>query len=75
MQVKELVDGPDERNVYRLIVRLRKLSKSLIRSANDGTQDDVSVPLAVEAKEIRIALNGLAAKMRYQYGDEEWRHG
>jgi len=71
VQIKELVDGADERGVSRLIVRLRKLSEALIRSTDEGTEDVQSVPLAVEAKEVRVALNGLAAKMRYQYVDEE----
>jgi hypothetical protein len=75
VQVKELLDGTSERGTYGLLVRLRKLSEALVRSINEGTESDNSVSLAIEARDVRVQLGEIAARMRYQYNNQEERHG
>lgn len=68
-QVHELVERPEQKNFYKVIVKLNDLSSSLMVAEENKQQNDTAVDLALEARDIIRMLNAAASRLRYRYED------
>lgn len=70
VQVHQLLEGDEQKKLYKNIIRLRKLGEDLSVSLRDGTEGQTSLPCTLQAREIVGILSEVGAKMRYNYSSE-----
>ncbi|HEY4922143.1 MAG TPA: hypothetical protein VII40_18720 [Xanthobacteraceae bacterium] len=71
VQVRQMIEGAEQKRLYRTIVRLRKLSEALMQARQAANEDDQAVALAMEVKALIGALTENATRMRYRYDEDE----
>jgi hypothetical protein len=65
-----LAQGPQKRQLYKVIVRLTELTEVVSIDEGDARQEETAVLRGIDARGIVDALNEILAQLRYTYGED-----